>query len=215
MIFTNHQYLKTFPINKNSTKLIVGTIHPHQHEKFLIPFFYGNVASLWNILSDAFPEILPRPITLEKIKNFLRIKKISLSDTILRCERKKLTAFDSDLIPLELNYDLIPQIKNSKINHILFTSGFGKNNAFKLFYEDILGLKITKEIKLKREIKLDPDIFDREMLLTVLISPSGASNIGLSKSPTYLLAKDNLKDSARPVYDFKVQYYREIFGPSN
>ena len=209
---TTHQYLDKYPISKDSKKLIVGTIHPHGHETFLIPFFYGSVSSLWNIFSDAFPQELQSPITLEGVLQFLKNKKISLSDTIRVCERKKPTPFDNDLIPIELNTQIIDNIRNSDITEIFFTSGFGKNGAFKLFYKDILGLKITPDIKEKREVMLDETIFGREIKLTALYSPSGSSNIGLSKTKQYLENKSKYANSPRPVYDFKVDYYREKFG---
>jgi len=57
-MITKHQYLDKYPISKKSEKLIVGTIHPHDHESFIIPFFYGNVTSIWTILSEAYPEDL-------------------------------------------------------------------------------------------------------------------------------------------------------------
>ena len=74
-----------------------------------------------------------------------------------------------------------------------------------------LGLKITKEIKEKREVNLDKQIFGRPIKLTVLYSPSGNSNVGLSKSKLYFENKQKYKKSTRPVYDFKVDYYREKF----
>jgi len=210
-MITKHQYLDKYPISKKSEKLIVGTIHPHDHESFIIPFFYGNVTSIWTILSEAYPEDLKTPLTLNGILDFLKIKKISVSDTIRKCERKNPTALDKDLIPLELNRQIKDDIKNSKISEILFTSGFGKNNAFRLFYVDILGLKITKDIREKREVILDNEIFGRTIKLTVLYSPSGTSNVGLSKSKEYLDKKKKYEKSPRPVYDFKVDYYREKF----
>lgn len=100
---TIHQYLDQYPIQPNSEKLIVGTIHPHDHQNFAIPFFYGNVMSIWTILSEAFPADLGRPLTLDGILKFLKEKKISVSDTIVKCERRKPTALDEDLIPIELN----------------------------------------------------------------------------------------------------------------
>ncbi|MEO6832649.1 MAG: hypothetical protein ABI378_09285 [Chitinophagaceae bacterium] len=209
---TTHQYLGKYPIAMDSEKLIVGTIHPQDYTKFVIPFFYGNVNSIWTILSDAFPNDLKRPLTLNGILKFLRDKKISVSDTILSCERKNLTALDTDLIPIELNRKIIADIKNSKIKEVLFTSGFGKNSAFKLFYADILGLKITSEIRERREVMLDNQIFGRPIKLTILYSPSGASNVGLSQSKLYLANKKKYENSSRPVYDFKVDYYREKFG---
>lgn len=208
---TTHQYLDKYPISVDSEKLIVGTIHPHDHTKFKIPFFYGNITSLWTILSEAFPYSLKRPLTLNGILEFLKNKKIAVSDTIITCDRKNPTALDRDLIPIKLNKKIINEIKKSKITEIFFTSGFAKNNAFRLFYVDILGLKITEDIIRNREVIIDKDIFGRPIKLTILYSPSGSSNVGLSKSKLYLENKEKYENSSRPVYDFKVDYYRNKF----
>ena len=209
---TTHQYLDKYPISRESKKLIVGTIHPHDHENFYLPFFYGNVLSIWTILSDAFPDELTQPLTLDKILTFLKGRNISVSDTITICDRMNPTALDEDLIPVELNKRIKDDIRNSEIVEILFTSGFGKNNAFKLFYEDILGLTITNNIKENREVILDKEIFGRPIKLIVLYSPSGASNVGISKSKLFLANKESYNNSKRPVYDFKVDYYRKMFS---
>jgi len=211
MTSTTHQYLDKYPISADSEKLVVGTIHPHDHDNFAIPFFYGNVTSLWTILSEAFPDDLKQPLTLEGILKFLKTKKTSISDTIRKCNRKNLTALDKDLIPIELNEQIIEDIKKSKISEILFTSGFGKNNAFKLFYVDILNEKITADIKEKRGLILDKKHFGRPIKLTVLYSPAGTANVGLSKSKLYLDTKHEYINSHRPVYAFKVKYYRDNF----
>jgi G:T/U-mismatch repair DNA glycosylase len=210
-MITIHQYLDKYPINKESEKLIVGTIHPHDYHSFKIPFFYGNVTSLWKILSEAFPSELYQPLTLDGILNFLETKKISVSDTIRKCRRENPTALDKDLVPIELNTQIIEDLKNSKISEILFTSGFGKNNAFRLFYTEILGLKITKEIREKREVIVNNEKIGRPIKLTILYSPSGTSNVGISTSKAYKANKEKYKDSKRPVHDFKVDYYREKF----
>jgi len=209
---TNHQYLDKYPISPDSEKLIVGTIHPHDHKSFSIPFFYGNVKSIWTLLSEAFPNDLKKPLTLDGILNFLQSKKISVSDTIKKCSRKNPTALDKDLIPIELNKNIVDDIRNSRINEVLFTSGFGKNNAFRLFYTYILGLKITKEIKENRETIIDENVFGRPVKLTILYSPSGSSNVGISKSRLYKMNQEKYKNSKRPVYDFKVDYYRNKFS---
>ncbi len=209
---TKHQYLDKYPISPDSEILIVGTIHPHNHHDFVIPFFYGNKLSLWTILSDAFPDDLKKPISLEGVLSFLKRRKISVSDTIRECQRKNPTALDKDLIPVQLNEQLIDQIRNSNINLILLTSGFQKNNAFRLFYADILGQRITPEIRKTKEVTLHQSIFGREVRLNILYSPSGSSNVPLSTSNIYLENKDRFKDSPHPVYDFKVEYYRERFS---
>lgn len=211
-MITKHQYLEEYPIAKDSTKLIVGTIHPHYDEKFALPFFYGNKLSLWTILNQAFNYSEGESLTLENILLFLQKYKISMSDTIVECKRIRPTALDKDLVPTLLNHGIIEQIRNSEITEIFFTSGFGKNNAFKLFYVDILKLKITPEIKLNREVTLDETIFGRPVKLTVLYSPSGAANIAWATSKMYQENREKYLQSTRPVYDFKVDYYRKKFG---
>lgn len=210
-MITQHQYLDQYPIAPESKKLIVGTIHPHDHEQFLIPFFYGNVNSIWLLLSQAFPHDLPLPLTLEKILRFLNERKIAVSDTIRTCRRTTSTALDKDLVPLELNEALPDAIRNSNIEEILFTSGFQKNSAFRLFYTQLLGYKITDQIRKDRMVQLSPSVFGRPVQLTVLYSPSGASNVGIARSRLFLANKEKYKDSKRPVYDFKIDYYRHFF----
>jgi G:T/U-mismatch repair DNA glycosylase len=211
-MITKHLYIDQYPIPPESRKLILGTIHPHESKNFRMPFFYGNKNSIWHLLSDAFPEELPAPITVAGVRKFLDKRKIAVSDTIRECRRTDHTALDTSLIPTLLNYGLTDQIRASEITHILCTSGFGKNNAFRLFYKDILGLNITEEIRKARQVLLDPEIFGRQVLLSVLYSPSGAANISLSKNPAYLAAMEQYKGTPRPVYDFKVAYYREQFS---
>jgi hypothetical protein len=208
---TRHQYLDLYPILPESKKLILGTIHPHDHEMFLVSFFYGNKLSIWKILNEAFPGELGQPISLPGITAFLRKYQIAISDTICECNRKKPTALDSDLIPTKLNYDLVEQIKKSRIEEIFFTSGFQTNNAFKLFYVDILKQELTKEIRSSREVILDSSFFDRPIKLTVLYSPAGTANVGLSKSKIYLENKRKYEYSKTPVQAFKIDYYKTKF----
>lgn len=211
-MITKHQYLDTYPIAIDSKILILGTIHPHDTEKFQIPFFYGNRNSIWNILSDAFPSALPKPVTLDSVRSFLEKNKIAVSDAIRQCSRTKPNALDSDLVPEILNHELLDQIRQSKIERILCTSAFGKNNAFRLFYKDILGQKITPDIRAKREVLLEPEVFGRAIWVKALYSPSGSANISLSKHPLYIEKKNKYVGSSRPVYDFKVDYYRQQFS---
>jgi hypothetical protein len=208
---TIHNFVEKYPISLKSKKVILGTIHPHEVDTFKLPFFYGNKLSLWKILNQAFPNELISPITLQGILKFLDHREISISDTILECERISNSALDKDLIPIKLNIALKEQLRNSNITEIYFTSGFGKNNAFKLFYENILGLKITKEIKSKKEITLPKSLFGREIICRILISPSGSANISLSKSKNYIDNKHKYIGSHRPVQDYKIDSYKNIF----
>ncbi len=209
---TTHQYLEKYPFKSDSEKLILGTIHPHDHERFVIPFFYGNRASIWEILSEAFPNELPQPLTLKEILTFLDNRKIAISDVVATCDRTQNSALDVHLINIVLNPHLKQQIAGSQVTEIFFTSGFGKNNAFRLFYEQILELPITAVIKNKKDALLPEVVFGREIKLTILFSPSGAANVGISKSKLYLDVKEKYADFATPVARFKVDYYRDKFS---
>lgn len=209
-MITTHQYLNKYPIDPNSRKLIVGTIHPHHHEQFVVPFFYGNVLSLWKIISEAFPRELKQPVDLNGILKFLERRQISMSDTIIRCKRIKPSALDKDLVPLELNHAMLKEITNSQIDHILFTSGYGKNNAFRLFYNKLLNLPISDEIKTRREVILDSSIFGRPVKLSVLYSPSGQANTGIVNSQLYKENAHKYSKHSTPVKAFKIDLYKQI-----
>jgi G:T/U-mismatch repair DNA glycosylase len=211
-VITQHQYLSKYPIDPASERLILGTIHPHDHAAFTVQFFYGNMLSIWKILNQAYDNAMGPTITLDSIKAFLAKEKIAVSDTIVCCRRIHPTALDKDLEPVKLNKNLIAQIRTSKINHIFFTSGFGKNNAFKIFYEDLLERKITGQIKQLRETILSEEIFGRPVKLTVLYSPSGAANVGLVRSKLYQEQKHLYVNHPHPISAFKVDYYRQKFN---
>lgn len=211
-MITNHQYLQLYPIERNATKLILGTIHPHEHAGFLMPFFYGNELSIWKILSRAFPQDLADPGNLASVRIFLAEKQIAVSDTIISCRRIHPTALDEDLDPIELNEHLIDDIRNSAITEIYCTSGFGKNNAFGLFYRHILGLSITKAIRKERTVQLPENIFGRAVKVNVLYSPARTANVGISKSRAYQDVKSNYSHLKNPVDAFRVDLYRRAFS---
>ncbi|MDR2439331.1 MAG: hypothetical protein LBE12_08185 [Planctomycetaceae bacterium] len=212
MVTTIHQYLDLYPVDPNHEKVIVGTIHPHNTNEFKIPFFYGSRLSLWELLQRASDGEIGQPITLSGILKFLCRYKIAVSDTVRECNRKSSSWADSDLIPTRLNTELLQQIRNSKIREVLFMSGFGKTNAFKLFYVDMLGRKITPEIRSRREVQLEADVLGHPVKLSILYSPSGAANIALAQSEIYRQNQSKYAHSPTPLYDFKVDYYREKFG---
>lgn len=211
-MITTHQYLAQYPVDPNSEKLIAGTIHPHNHEDFTVKFFYGNQCSLWKIMHAAFPDELRDPFHLNSILAFLQRRKIAMSDMIRECERTTPAALDRDLIPTVLNEELPHEIRHSNIREIFFTSGFGKNAAFQLFYKNVLGERITPAIRTNREVTLPPEILGRPMRLRILYSPSGTANTGLVRSADYRALADRYRHLPAPVQAFKVDYYREMFG---
>lgn len=212
--FTKHQFLEKYPIAKNSKKLIVGTIHPEKIDDFKIPFFYGNRATLWNILDEAFPNELKNTdeeFTLQSIQDFLIKNNISVTDIIMECYRIKDSAQDEHLIDIVINLDLKQQIQDSCIEDIYFTSGFGKNAAFNLFNKAFLQKRLTKDEK-KNRMFTEDKVFERPITYHILFSPSGSSNIGISKSKLFLENKHLYKDFQKPVKHFKIDYYKNKFS---
>lgn len=209
---TQHLYLDKYPVSPLAEKLIVGTIHPHDASQFKLPFFYGNRLSLWKILQQAFPEDFGPELTLDSILHFLQKYRIAVSDTIRECIRTNNSALDQDLIPTRLNHELLEQIRQSNIREIFFTSGFQKNNAFKLFYVDMLGRKITAEIWRDRELVLEPEVFGKPVKLTILYSPSGAANRAWAQTKIWKDNQHKYAGSPTPLRNFKVDYYREKFS---
>ncbi|MDO6435582.1 hypothetical protein Q4E93_33520 [Flavitalea sp. BT771] len=211
-MITSHQYLADNPIDPKSERLIVGTIHPHNHNEFQVPFFYGSECSLWEILHGAFPAELPNPFHLDDIKTFLRRRKIAMSDMIWQCRRKNASALDKDLIPLRLNKELLDQVRQSNIQEVFFTSGFDTNAAFKLFYRNVLGRPITKKIREDREVTLEPALLGRSVRLRILYSPSRRALSGLSGNKQYIASMKNYRHLPTPVKAWRVDYYRQEFG---
>ena len=212
MILTKHLYISKYPINQSSKSLILGTIHPHNDanniSNFKIDFFYGNKNSLWTILSEAKNIRLD---TLNQILDFLSQNEIAVSDMILECERKnnKVTA-DKDLYNLVLNEELKNEILKSDIETIYFTSAFNKNNAAKLFF-DLFELQNQIPINWKDTYEININFFCKQIKCVILLSSSGASNIGISKSKIYLDKRKEYIKFKTPVKQFKIDFYKEKF----
>ena len=208
MIKTYHKYVKQVTVKKTDTALILGTIHPHETDKFLIDFFYGNRNSIWNILDLVFPETGFK--SKEMILKNLSKNKVWISDIILSCERQneRITQ-DSLLQNIEPNTDQIQDgIENSKINEIFFTSGFGKNNTAKLFCDTF---SIIANLNENRTFEIPEQKFGRRIQGIVLFSPSGQANIGISNNQKYLTQKKYYKKFEKPIKEFKVDCYRKAF----
>ncbi len=212
-MITQHQYIDQHPIKPNSERLILGTIHPHNHEKFDLQFFYGNKCTIWNLLHEAFPDEITDPRSLPEILKFLQDRKTAISDVIKSCRRIDINSpLDQDLEPIEYNETLLDIIRHSNIKEILFTSGFGKNAAFRIFYTILLKKTITTEIRKNKGILLDSSIFGRPVQLRVLYSPSGSANRGLKRSAAYIKNQSKYSGFPNPIQAFKIDHYRDSFG---
>jgi hypothetical protein len=211
-VTTTHQYLANYPIKPTDKRLIVGTIHPHLHDDFLIPFFYGNVGSLWNILSEAFPHLGFE--NYQTIQRILSHYNIGITDIIRQCDREHENVTQDQLLyNLHFNTEQISDaINESEIDIIYFTSRFGKNNAAKLFTSEFgINYRGAFDDTLS-EFILPERHFGREIRCVVLYSPSGQANIGISKALPFLNNIDYYKQFNKPVNQFKIDFYREKFN---
>lgn len=174
-----HRYIKKFPLESELEYLVIGTIHPSSTP--MIDYYYGNVASFWKIVKSIYPNYsFDSP---EHIREWQNNFKIGMTDTVVQCRRKAQTAFDSDLIIDDEDYNW--GLKNyiiankEKLKGLLFTSGEGKNGAYKNFKKIMgngFGLIQEKCI--------------------VLPSPSGSSTL------SYFKGKDEYFGLILPFYNF-------------
>jgi hypothetical protein len=208
-VTTIHNYINQYPIAQKSTKLIVGTIHPHNVENFNIDFFYGNVGSFWDILSIAFPN--HNFGTLDQIIGTLNQYNIAITDIISRCDREdeSVTA-DAKLFNIINNGEqILNGIINSNIDTIYFTSRFGLNNAAKLFVETFnIVSHFDENIS---EFTIPENYFGRQIRCIVLYSPSNAANIGIARALPYLNNVDYYQQFPHPIKQFKIEFYQNKF----
>jgi hypothetical protein len=210
-VTTIHRYIDQYQILPESTKLIIGTIHPHKIGNFNIDFFYGNKGSFWDILSLSFPNHKFRD--KDQIIETLGDYEISITDIIRQCDRENENITeDSKLYNIVDNGEQIQKaLKKSNINTIYFTSRFGVNNAAKLFV-DRFGIDYTDTFNLQTsEFIINGNVFGREIRAVVLYSPSNSANIGISRSAPYLINKDHYQQFDTPIKQFKIDFYRDKF----
>ena len=209
-VTTFHNYIDNYPIGQNSTRLIVGTIHPHLIGNFNIDFFYGNIGSFWDILANAFPQ---RQFgNLEEIIATLDSYNIAITDIIRQCDRENenITA-DSELCNIVHNGEQIQAgIQNSQIDTIYFTSRFGANNAARLFV-DTVNIHYHLD-QLTSEFTIPQNYFGRQIRCVVLYSPSNNANRGIARAAPYLNNIGHYQQFEHPIKQFKIEFYRDKFN---
>ena len=225
MFFHKHPY-KPF-IQKDTTKLIVGTLPPPRFstgellEKD-VNFCYGSYYnSLWlfidkihglNLRYDNSNE------AIEERKAFLIKNKIGVCDIIDSAERDKVDASDLGMKHIKLRdvIDYLEQYPN--IDTLLFTGGNSKNGPEYFFRKHLkeYGLKlelVNNEVPRIHKFTLCHTERSRSIsriIKTVsLTSGSGAANISISRMPLYKHLK--AKNPKFNTFDFRVMQYSEFF----
>jgi hypothetical protein len=156
----------------NISILIIGTFPPNPdcaERSAQIPFFYGNVGSLWSIIEDT--NLFPKYSfdTVENIKKWLDDYSVGVTDVLKTCSRsndKLCSTEDKDLIITtdDLDQRLKSYILNNLtgIERIYFTSGGTNKSSNSAFYwfTKLMGKQFAEREKHK---------------LIKLPSPSGSS----------------------------------------
>lgn len=207
MVHTKHKFL--YPHSITDRAAIIGTIHPHQISAFLIAYFYGNKASIWNILAEATGISLDNK---EAIIKMLQQNNIWVTDMIAACDRDHEGVFaDEALYNLQLNTNMIrAALENSRIDTIYLTSRFSKNNAAQLFVK-AFGIDYKKTWNpMTSEFLIDAKHFGRPIRAIALYSPSGNANRGIANSKLYKSMKYGKEGYS--VKQFKIEYYRDKFS---
>ena len=217
MFYHRHPY-EPF-IQKDTTKLIVGTLPPPRFstgnllEKD-VDFCYGSYYnSLWLYLDKIYDLRLRHDNAEEAVeqrKEFLIKHKIGVCDIVQSCEREKIDASDLGMTNMVLR-DLVGYLNRyTNIDTLLFTGGNSKNGPEYFFRKHIkeFGLKlhlVSNDIPRIHELYLEA----RTIKTVSLTSASGSANRAIGSMPLY----EQLK-SSHPnfnTFDFRVMQYREFF----
>lgn len=214
-------------IQKDTTKLIVGTLPPPRFstgqllEKD-VDFCYGSYYnSLWlfidkihnlNLRYDNSNE------AIEERKAFLIKHKIGVCDIVGSAERDKIDASDLGMKNIKLR-DIIGYLKEyPSIDTLLFTGGNSKNGPEYFFRKHLktYNLKlelVNNEVPRIHQFTICHTERSRSVSRTIktvsLTSGSGAANISISRMSLYKQLK--AKNPEFNTFDFRVMQYREFF----
>jgi G:T/U-mismatch repair DNA glycosylase len=204
-------------IQKDTTKLIVGTLPPPRFttgellEKD-VDFCYGSYYnSLW-LFIDKIHNLGLRydnsQEAIEERKQFLKKHRIGVCDIVESAEREKIDASDLGMQNIVLR-DVIAYLKQyPNIDTLLFTGGNSKNGPEYFFRKHIKNYNIKlrlifNEIPRIHEFSLG----NRKVKTVSLTSGSGAANISISRIPLYRQLKAKSPDFN--TFDFRVMQYSE------
>ena len=217
MFLHKHPY-KPF-IQKNTTKLIVGTLPPPRFstrelmEKD-VDFCYGSCYnSLWLYIDKIHDLSLLYDNSKEAVdqrKTFLVKHKIGICDIVESAKREKIDASDLGMTNIVLR-DLVGYLKQyPKIETLLFIGGNSKNGPEYFFRQhlrdyDIKLNQVSNEIPRIHQFKLE----GRNIKTVSLTSSSGSANRAIGSMPLYQELK--AKNPNFTPFDLREMQYREFF----
>ncbi|NNL32710.1 MAG: uracil-DNA glycosylase family protein [Flavobacteriaceae bacterium] len=213
-----HQHPYQPFIQKDTTKLIVGTLPPPRFSvgQLLerdVDFCYGSCHnSLWRYIDKIHGLNLTyynSTDAIEERKQFLIKNKIGICDIVERAERDKIDASDLGMKNIVLR-DLIGFLKQfPNVNTLLFIGGRSKNGPEYFFRKQLKQYDISLKVIDDTMPRIHEFEVDKRPVKTIsLISSSGAANLSIGSNQEYKRIK--AKDKAFTTFDFRVLQYRQF-----
>jgi len=207
-------------IQKDTTKLIVGTLPPprfttNELNDKDVDFCYGSSnGKLWPILDRIFNLKLSYENTfkaIEERRNFLIRHKIGVCDIVASGEREKIDASDLGILNPKLR-DMVSYLTEyPKIDTLLFTGGNSKNGPEYFFRKHLKTYNLKLELINNEVPRIHQVSLPNHRIVTTvsLTAPSGAANRAIGSMALYKTLKD--KDPNFTTLDFRVLQYRRFF----
>lgn len=129
-----------FPVCNNiktNSSVILGsfppskfTIHPNKLSAADMHFFYGSKEnSFWQLFCEIKGIEATLPADIEILKTWIKKNNWIVSDIVKTTRRKKDSALDNDLIPIEWNLAVVKDIfENNEVDKLFFTSQWVKQH---------------------------------------------------------------------------------------
>jgi len=206
-------------IQKDTTKLIVGTLPPPRFstgellEKD-VDFCYGSYYnSLW-LYIDKIHNLGLRydnsQEAIEERKQFLITHKIGVCDIVESAHREKIDASDLGMTNIKLR-DVIGFLKQyPNIDTLLFTGGNSKNGPEYFFRQHIRDYNIQLQLVSNEIPRIHRfNLGDRSIKTVSLTSASGSANRAIGSMSLYQQLK--AEDLNFTTFDFRVMQYKEFF----
>ena len=204
-------------INKDTEKLIVGTLPPPRFStgKLLdkdVNFCYGSCHnSLWLYIDAIYKLNLRYDNSNEAInqrKEFLISQRIGVCDIVASGERKKIDASDLGLYNVKLR-NLIGYLKEyTSIKTLLFTGGNSKNGPEYFFRKHLKENNLKLQLVNDEVPRIHQFLLDKRTITTVsLTSASGSANRAIGSMETYKRLK--AKNPKFSTFDFRVRQYQD------
>ena len=206
-------------IQKDTTKLIVGTLPPPRFstgellEKD-VDFCYGSYYnSLW-LYIDKIHNLGLRfdnsQEAIEERKQFLITHKIGVCDIVESAHREKIDASDLGMTNIKLR-NIMGYLKQyPSIDTLLFTGGNSKNGPEYFFRQHIKDYNVKLKVVSNEVPRIHVFELENRIIKTVsLTSASGSANRAIGSMPLYQQLKS--KNPEFTTFDFRVMQYREFF----